>query len=247
MKKLLATAMLICSLPLAAFAGWRDKDNLPPAGHTIVNLSVTERQQAQQDTLNASLRMELDGDSARSVQDRINKAMQQAVAKAKGAVGVKVTTGGYHIYSYDPNPQPRSAKVKPKLIWRGSQTIDLESKDSAKLLELTGTIQDMGFAMNGLNYQLSTEKAESFRDQLIERALATLKARAALMAKNLGKSGYELLEVNVDSNTNAMPYMAKHMMRAEMAGAAADVATPVAEPGQTDVTLTVGASVLLKP
>ncbi|MBI1275735.1 DUF541 domain-containing protein, partial [bacterium] len=184
---------------------------------------------------------------ARTVQDAINRTMQAGVAKAKAVTSVKVNTGSYNIYSYDPNPQPAGSKAKPRLKWRGSQTIELEGKDSAAVLDLTGKLQDMGFAMNGLNYILSTEKAEGFRDQLIARALGTLKARAALMAKSLGKSSYELLEINVDSNANVVPYMPKAMMMRAEAGAAADMATPVAEPGQTDVTLTVGASVLLKP
>src|SRR5690606_17981515 len=120
-------------------------------------------------------------------------------------------------------------------------------KDAAALLKLTGEIQAAGFLMNGLNYTLSPEKAEEVRDDLTVKALKKLQDKAAMIAKAMGKSGYEITDLNIDGASPVVPMYSKGMMmRAEMA-APADMATPVAEAGETDVSLSVSARVLLKP
>ena len=72
-------------------------------------------------------------------------------------------------------------------MWQGQQTLQLESKNAATVLELAGQLQASGFAMSALSYSLSPEKAESVRDELMVKALGSLKAKAALVARTLGK------------------------------------------------------------
>lgn len=101
--------------------------------------------------------------------------------------------------------------------------------------------------MNGLNYTLSPEKAEEIKDSLMEAALVKLKARADRAAKALGKNNTALVEVTIDAGNN---YYGAPMMRsmAMDSGAAMEkMATPVAEPGQSEITLTVNARALLSP
>lgn len=249
------TALLaVFAYVLIAAPAFADDDNIiamPPKGHTIINLNVTERTELMQDTLSANLQYELDGGSANEIQDHINKAMTQALEEAKKVTGVKVTTGSYYVYAYDQNQtvDPRTGQpISTNKKWRGQQSIQLESKDSTKLLELAGKIQAMGFTMQGLNYFLSQEKSESVRDELMQKALTALGGKAKLAATALGKGGYDIIEVNIDGAMPPMPPMYKTMARMEMAGAAADsVAAPVAMAGESEVTLTVTARVLLKP
>lgn len=253
MRKLLlsALALTVFTLPVLVKPAFAD-DNviaLPPAGTTIINLSVTQRTKLAQDTLTASLRIEQEGSSATDIQNNINKQMTNVLATAKTYSAVKTSTGGYYVYQYDDGGQPdpkTGIAPKPVKKWRGSQTIDLESKDSAKLLELAGKIQGAGFVMQGLNYTLSTELAESVRDDLMGKALKGLGDKARLAQTALNKGSYDILEVTVDSAYTPQPPMYKTMtMRAEMAGDA--VAAPVAQGGEQDVTLTINARVLLKP
>lgn len=248
--KLLLSAVLLIFAAMPALAQ-QPAYILPPEGTTIINLSATEKITLGQDLLQASLRFEIDDVSAKEVQSKINDAIKKALADAKAVSEVTTTTGQYYVYNYDPNPQPPPTSVlkkdgKKEQRWRGSQTIELESKSADKLLELVGRIQDLGFSMNGLNYVLSPEKSEGVRDELMTKALGKLQDRASLAAKALGKANYELLEVNIDA---AMPYPQPMMMKAarmEMADSSAGMAAPSAEPGQSDVTLTVSARVLLK-
>jgi len=232
----LAGALAIAAAASVARAGDGGLQ-LPPAGHTLVNLSASERMTLPQDLLTAALRIEARGAEPRKVQDDINKAMTRALALAKAVPTVKTSTGGYQVYE-----QRLERNVR---VWQGQQTVQLESKDSAALLDLAGKLQGAGFAVSGLNWSLSPERAESVRDELLVKALGNLKAKAALVARTLGKSGYELTDVNLEGAPQPMPmYRAARM---EMAMADGAVAPPVAEAGETEVVVGVSARALLKP
>ena len=233
----LAGALAIAAAASVARAGDGGLQ-LPPAGHTLVNLSASERTTLPQDLLTAALRIEARGAEPRKVQDDINKAMTRALALAKAVPTVKTSTGGYQVYE-----QRLERNVR---VWQGQQTVQLESKDSAALLDLAGKLQGAGFAVSGLNWSLSPERAESVRDELLVKALGNLKAKAALVARTLGKSGYELTDVNLDGAPQPVPMY--RAVRMEMAMAAdGAVAAPVAEAGETEVVVGVSARALLKP
>jgi predicted secreted protein len=233
----LAGALAIAAAASVARAGDGGLQ-LPPAGHTLVNLSASERMTLPQDLLTAALRIEARGAEPRKVQDDINKAMTKALALAKAVPTVKTSTGGYQVYE-----QRLERNVR---VWQGQQTVQLESKDSAALLDLAGKLQGAGFAVSGLNWSLSPERAESVRDELLVKALGNLKAKAALVARTLGKSGYELTDVNLDGAPQPVPMY--RAVRMEMAMAAdGAVAAPVAEAGETEVVVGVSARALLKP
>lgn len=220
-----------------------------PEGQTILNIAATERTEIQQDLLIASLRIEKDGADAKAVQGEINALMTKALAAAKAVETVKVSTGQYYVYRNDPNPLPykdeKPATDQP-VTWRGSQSLDLQSTSADALLKLAGELQDMGLIMGGLTYTLSPEKADAAKDALMEKALAKVTARAERAAKALGKGSMALVEINVDAADNIIqPYQ---MMRGmAMSGAAEKMDAPVAEPGQSEITLTVSARALLKP
>lgn len=238
----------VMTLPVAA----QDSGlNLPPEGTTIINLSATEKRTMPQDLLIASLRIEIDDrNDAAAVQTKINEAMTKALDLAKKEKSFKVSTGAYSVYKYDENVivNQKTGEHETRSTWRGSQTIDIESKEAAKLLDVVGKIQGMGFAMNNLAYTLSPDVAEKARDELMVAALKKLSAKAELIAKTLGKSKADLVDVNVDAGGPVVPMYKTMMARAEMAGAPADaMAAPVADAGETDVSLTVSARALIKP
>jgi predicted secreted protein len=78
-------------------------------------------------------------------------------------------------------------------------------------------------------------------------ALKKLTAKAQIVAKTLGKTSVELVDVNVDMGGPIQPmYNKAVMMRAE--GMAMDEAmpAPVAEAGESTLSLTVSARALIK-
>ena len=233
---LLAAVLLIG--PPAPAAADDDGLRLPPTGHTLLNLSASERMPLPQDLLGASLRVESRSADPRKVQDDINKAMTAALALTKTVAAVKTTTGSYQVYE-----QRLERNVR---LWQGQQSLQLESKDSAALLDLAGRLQGLGFVMSGMNWSLSPERAESVRDELMVKALGKLRDKAALVARTLGKSGYELTDINLAGVPQPMPMYGAARMEMAMASDSA-AAPPVAEAGETEVTVGVSARALLKP
>lgn len=249
MKKFILPATLALTL-LCAPAVFAEDVKVKETAGTTVTLSASDQKKVSQDLLVASLRIEVDNKDSRKVQDDINKAMKAALDLAKAEASIKVSTGSYYVYSYDPNPSPTplsNAEMKKRNVWKGSQTIDLKSKDAEKILDLLGKIQDMGFVMNGLNYTLSPELAEAQKDELLAGALKKIQDKAALVTKILGRSGYEIADLTIDNSYMPQPPVAMMSMARGGRMEKADMAAPVAAPSEEDVTLSVSARIVLKP
>ena len=123
--------------------------------------------------------------------------------------------------------------------------MQLKSKDSAEILKTTGTLQSMGLAVNGLNYVVSPDLSEETRDSLMEKSVEKLLSKAKRVAKVLGKDEIEVLNINVDSNNyypSPMPMRASGMMMKSMDAES----VPVASPGQSRISTTVSATILIK-
>lgn len=231
-----AFAFCLALLPLAVSA---QDINLLPEGQTLITLSVTERVSVQQDTLIATLRIERENRNAQTLQREINAAMKKALDEAEGIDTVEVATGYYAVYQTNNAPQGG----RPDQTWRGSQTITLESKDAQSLLELAGEIQGMGFVMNNLDYTLSTERADEVRDGLMESAIARARANAERAARAMGKTDIDIATLDIDA---AMGYSQPVMMARGMAMDSMEKAAPVAEAGESEVSLTVRVQAVAK-
>ncbi len=224
-----ALCITIFALSGTAFA---QNINLLPEGQTLITLSVTERVKVQQDVLIASLRIEVDDRDAQVVQNRINNGMEEALRIAREVSEVKVATGYYSVYQY--NNQPQGGRADN--IWRGTQSLTLESQDADALLELAGRLQGMGLLMDQLTYQLSQEKSDEVRDTMLESAISRATANAERAGRAMGKTDIDIAVLDVDSPMN---YGSPVMMRDARASLSLEMSAPSAEAGETEVTLTV--------
>lgn len=249
MKKLLLTTALMATFAFPVMA----QDNnmvMLPDGHTALNISATENVEVEQDLLVASLRIQKEAKNSKEVQDYINKSMAKALETIKKVASVKVETGGYYVspdYRNIKKPDGEYEQVLDK--WRGSQTVTIKGKTAEDVLKLAGELQDMDFMMNGLNYQLSPEKFEEVRDGLMEVTIKKLNDRAKRVANALDKKTVDLVEINVDANNGYQPRpMYARGAKMEMMSMAADgMAAPVAESGETTVSMTVNARAIIRP
>jgi predicted secreted protein len=245
---LILAASIITATPSTSTA--QSYEQFKP-GQTMITLSATEQMELKQDLLVGSLRIEQDAKTAKEVQDKINQLMKQAVELAKKESTVKVSTGQYNVYSFDPNPQPQpvynAEEIKNRSIWRGQQTIDIQSKDQEKLLALVGEIQNLGFAMNSLNYVMTPDQMEEYKDALMTAALEKINGRAMKAARALGKRKFDIVEVNIDGAPQMPPpVMYARAEKMMVAGAADAMAAPVAEASTQNISLTVTARVMLR-
>jgi predicted secreted protein len=213
---------------------------------TILNISVSETLEVEDDLLVANLRFEYEADDPKSVQNEINRIMKQATDAAKTAQDVSFSTGQYSVYKNNLNyPNKDKADNKKEYIWHGVQSLDLKSKSADNILKLTGQLQDLGLVLSGLSYVISPEKMEETRDSMMEAAIEKLLKKAGRAAKALGKSQIEVVQINIDSN-NYVPYPGPVQMMSMDRNYAGKTAAPVAAPGMSQITMTVSANVLIK-
>ena len=215
-----------------------------PEGATLINLSVTERTEVDQDLLTTRLTYQVENESPELLQEEINTVMKQALKAAKKVKSVKTSTQNYRVYEY----KPSRYKNKPhsKKIWRGEQSLVIKSKTPSDLLQLAGDLQAMGLTMASLNYEVSPELAEKTQNNMLEAVLEKLRAKARRSAQALGKKNVHLLQVNI--NNNGHLYSPRPMMARMKSKMMADsMSAPVAAPGQSNITLSVSAQALLTP
>ena len=95
-------------------------------------------------------------------------------------------------------------------------------------------LQEAGLVMNHLAWELSPQRADEVRDSLMEAAIARATEKAGRAGQAMGKPDVEVAILEIDSPPNFNRPM---MMRAM--AEQADMTAPVAEAGESEVTLTV--------
>ncbi|HWK55328.1 MAG TPA: SIMPL domain-containing protein [Hyphomicrobiales bacterium] len=213
-------------------------------GQIVLNLTTTDQRQVEQDTLNATLDYVQQGRDREKLQDELNATMAKALALLEGRQDIESNTSRYQVYIVETNRPTRTDVNNP--IWRAQQSVQLNSRDSAAVLELAGQLQELGLTMSGLYYSLSTERYEEVAAELTAQALGTLQQRAESAAASLGKGTAALVEVSMDGSANFGP-VRERAMYAMSADATAAVAPPVATPGQTQVNVNLSARAVLSP
>ncbi len=225
---LLVLASILLSPPLAA----AEKAAAPADDATVLHLTEQAQRMVPRDRLRAVLRIDSTDADAATLQAAINRRMQAAVARAKTVAGISLSTGGYFVYQERPEGEP------PR--WHGSASLTLVSRDAAPLLILIGGLQQDGLAISGLTYELTPEAVRSAEDALTAEALTRLKERGQRIADDLGMAVGRLRDVRVGNATGEAPV--PHILARSKVSPAA---TPVAQPGEAAVTVTVSAEIEL--
>jgi predicted secreted protein len=194
---------------------------------------VESSSDVENDWITAVVGVTAEDASSAALADRINRDMSWALEQARAESRVKAKSGGYQTYPVNEQGHLRR--------WRASQQLVLEGSDSAAITRLVGALQAR-LQLVSFQFSVSEERRRKVQEELVEEALAAFRARAALVAKGFGASGYTLDEVSVETGSPGYPMP---MMRAQMEGARADVAPPAVEAGTSRVTVTVQGSIVL--
>jgi len=227
--------VMTCSSPLLA----QNQFNLNElqAGQLVLNLSATEQLSVDQDTLNVYIQYSAQGRNTSALQNEVNEAMREALEILDATNNIEYFTQQYHVY----NMQGRNNQTP---TWRAQQSIQMSSINTEALLVVTARLQQQGLTVNSMNYSLSSEKYEEVSDSLMNAALQKLQARANEAASTLNKSNAALVEVSLNGGNNQLFRGARASMAMD---SMESMAIPVAEPGTTQVSLTVSARALLSP
>ena len=242
LKFMMYTVLFLTSITVWAWAEPREIS----ANVTVLNLSADASQTVMPDTLTATLRIEKKADTPAEVQAYINKKMQDAQATAKREKDVKFITGHYHVNERWEYPEPSNRKKRYKK-WYGSQTVSLEGKTFADVLEIAGKLQAKDFAISNISYSLSRQVRESFQENLMAEALQNIQVRAKRFGKILSKPTVHFADINVNQSVPRHYQHHKVARSAMMMSADVESApTPVASPDDMTLSATVNATVWLK-
>ena len=206
--------------------------------YNIVNVQADASRQVSNDEMHAVLFVEKNHKQPAELSAQITQLMNQATALEKKYPTVKLKTGSqttYPIYDND------SQKLKE---WRGRAEVQIESKDFKAASQLISELKQ-NFQTASINFTVSDEQRKKVENELITEASKNFQQRATLLAQAWNKSGYNLVNLNLNtSNYYPQPIMMRTSM-AKMAMAEAAPAQDVAA-GESKITVNANGTVQFK-
>lgn len=197
-----------------------------------VSLTAEGQQEAANDLAVASMFAEASDPQPGEVARRVNASIAAALAVAKKYPDVKVRTGSSQTFPvYGKSGRTIEA-------WRMRSDLRLESRNLAALTDLVAALQK-DLALAEINLQPAPETRRQAQDGATRAAIDAFQARAAMIAKTLGKN-YRLRHLDVGTQGISPP--PRPMPRLAMAEAAAPL--PV-EAGTSTVSTTVSGTIEL--
>jgi predicted secreted protein len=219
-------------LTAAALALPAPASRAEPPGAATVSLAAEGQQEAANDLAVAGLFAEASDPQPGEVARRVNASLAAALAQARKYPDVKVRTGTSQTF---PIYGKNSRNIES---WRMRSELRLESRNLAALAELVATLQK-DLALAEINLQPAPETRKQAQDNATRDAIEAFQARAAMIAKTLGK-GFRLRHLDVGTQGIYPP--PRPIARMAVAEAAAPL--PM-EAGTSTVTTTVSGTIEL--
>ena len=229
----LSSLILASALTTPAFAQQNEQLN-----YNLVNIQAEAARKVSNDEMHAVLYIEKSNKQPAELAVQITQLMNQAIASAKKYPQVKVETGSqttYPIYDND------SRKLKE---WRGRAEIQIESTDFKAASQLVSELQQ-NFQTQSINFSVSDAQRKKVENELMIEASKNFQQRAQTLSQAWNKSGYNLVNLNLNTNNS---YPQPIMMRASMAkfsGAEAADAQDVAA-GESKITVNANGTIQFK-
>jgi predicted secreted protein len=220
---------LAASLALAGTALAAD----PAPRYDAIEMQADAQREVANDTLSASLFVELNDANPAALANAINKAANEALRVARDYKGVRVRSGNNQTY-------PVYTKGNVLQGWRGRAEIRVDSRDFETASALIGKLQAR-MQLGSLSFSVSPEVRRQTENELIAEAIGAFKARADIVRAALAGRGYKIRRLNVNSGSSAPP--PRFAMARALAAAAPEVAAPDLEGGVSLVTVTVGGAI----
>lgn len=199
-----------------------------------VHFQVQSRQDVSNDRMEALLQVNEQHADPAGLADRINQTMAWALEVTAPYTALKNTTGGYRT-----QPVYRKEVIQG---WRGSQDLRIKGADFAAIADLIGKLQ-VRLKIQSINFFVSNELRARVESELIQNALDAYKARARLIADQLGFTLFRIIDLNV-STGNHVPRPQQALYARSLAAEA--VAAPAFEAGESTLLVTVDAKVELR-
>jgi predicted secreted protein len=198
-----------------------------------INMQATASDNIANDQLIAILVVQETGNDPATLANKVNTKMAQIIAKADRFNNIKHQT-----INYNSRPIYKNGAIKS---WQVSQNIRLKSQDFEQLGKLVSQANKLS-TVQSMNFGVSDQQIEKTQDRLTEQAIKKFRHKAAIIAKQFGKSNYHLVHINIGNN-HVQPQ--RHMMRSSMAmESKADVA-PALSAGTNKISVNINGTIEL--
>ncbi|MEE9492911.1 MAG: SIMPL domain-containing protein [Gammaproteobacteria bacterium] len=199
-----------------------------------VNFQIDVDTEVENDQINVVLSIHEKNRHPAQLAVKINDAMAWALEIARSYDKIDIKTGSYQTYPVYNNKRISS--------WRGQQDLLLQGSEVSAISELTGRLQER-LQVQSMRFSVSRERQRQEQEKLISDALQAFQKRAALIAKNLGATGYDIETVSIQSS--GQPYMPRMRMES-MTKTTSMASAPAMEAGSSKVQVTVSGAVRLR-
>lgn len=214
----------------------RAAQDAPAVPRDQVSFRVEATREVPNDWLGATLGVEEESSDAAGLAARVNQRMAAALALAKGDERLTVSSGAYQTQPvYD---KSRIAR------WRSSQDLVIETAEVDALTQMAGKLQAQGLLLRGVSFTVSPETRKRIEDELIVEGLSLFRERAGLIARGLGRRGWNLLNLTVGESGLPVPYERAAPMAMESLSSKA--VAPAFESGRSTLRVEVSATVELE-
>ncbi|HEU4429377.1 MAG TPA: SIMPL domain-containing protein [Myxococcota bacterium] len=238
-RSLLRSLVMVAAIAGTALAaGAQTPPPILPQPRNQVTFNVAAEREVANDWTTGVIGTTASGSDPAELATRVNRQMTDALAIAKQAKGVKVTSGSYNTY-------PEYGDGNRIIRWQASQDLILESKDTDAVAKTLGLLQDKGLLLRNISFSVARETQRKLEDELVAEAIAQFRARAGIVAKSFGKASYSLISVNVGGGGFQPPM--PMVMSARMEKMAMDAAAaPSFEGGTSRVRMDVNGTIELE-
>jgi len=219
------------SLTLALFGSALAAD--PAPRYNVVEIQAEAQREIANDTLAASLYVELNDANPAALATAINKSANEALRVAKDYKSVRVRSGSNQTY-------PVYTKGNVLQGWRGRAEIRIDSKDFAAASALIAKLQ-AGMQLGNLNFSVSPEARRQAENELIAEAIAAFRLRAEIVRGALAGRSYKIQRLNLNSGHSVPP--PRFATARALAAGAPEVAAPDLEGGVSQITVTAAGAI----
>ena len=197
----LSSCLLAAAVSGSALAQTTEKLN-----YNLINVQAEASRQVSNDQMNAVLYIERSHKQPAELANQITQIMNQAMATARKYPTVKVESGSQSTYPvYDNDSQ----KLKE---WRGRAEVRVQSTDFKAASQLVSELQQ-NFQTQSINFSVSDAQRKKVENELMVEASKSFQQRAQMLRQAWNKSGYNLVNLNLNTNS----YFPQPVMRASMA------------------------------
>ena len=164
-----------------------------------VSFRVEATREVPNDWIVATLGVEEESSDAAGLAARVNQRMAAALALATQDKRLMVSSGAY---------QTQPVYDRARIVrWRASQDLVVETAEVGALADMAGKLQAQGLLLRGVSFSVAPETKKRLDDELTVEALSVFRERAGLIARGLGRRGWNLIHLTLGELRDARPVL----------------------------------------